>query len=310
VADVDARGPIMDGELHLDLDEADFLFAFPLPGRGRARLIGIVRGTEKEKLGWDDVSRSVLRRMPIEVDRLNWFSTYHVHHRVASRFREGRVFLLGDAAHVHSPAGGQGMNTGIGDAINLAWKLAAVLRGSDPTVLDTYEPERLGFARRLVATTDRLFQLATSRSPAARPIRRSLIPALLPRLFERPGFRQMIFRRISQTQIAYRGSWLSQGHAHGVHAGDRLPWVAEPDNHAPLTGSAWQAQVYGHATPDLARACSARGLDLHPVGWTAACGEAGFVQNGLYLVRPDGYLGLVDPTASVDRRKSYLDARM
>ncbi|HXJ19728.1 MAG TPA: FAD-dependent monooxygenase [Polyangia bacterium] len=310
VADVDARGPVMDGELHLDLDEADFLFAFPLPGGARARLIGIVRGSDKERLGWDDVSPGVLRRMRIEVDRLNWFSTYHVHHRVASRFREGRIFLLGDAAHVHSPAGGQGMNTGIGDAINLAWKLAAVLRGSDPTVLDTYEPERLGFARRLVATTDRLFQLATSRSPAARPIRRSLVPALLPRLFERPGFRQMIFRRISQTQIAYRASWLSQGHAHGVHAGDRLPWVADPDNYAPLTGTGWQAQVYGHASPDLARVCSARGLDLHPVAWTAACGEAGFVQNGLYLVRPDGYLGLVDPGASVDRLKGYLDARM
>ena len=88
--------------------------------------------------------------------KVNWFSTYHVHHRVAARFREGRAFLLGDAAHIHSPVGGQGMNTGIGDAVNLAWKLAAVLKAdAAESLLDTYEPERIAFARRLVATTDR-----------------------------------------------------------------------------------------------------------------------------------------------------------
>jgi 2-polyprenyl-6-methoxyphenol hydroxylase-like FAD-dependent oxidoreductase len=311
VADVDARGPVMDGELHLDLDQTDFLFAFPLPGNGRARLIGIVRDSGKEQLGWDDVSQGVLRRLRIEVDRVNWFSTYHVHHRVASRFRDGRAFLLGDAAHIHSPVGGQGMNTGIGDAINLAWKLAAVIkRGGDPTVLDTYEPERIGFARRLVATTDRMFQLATSRSPAAGPIRRSLLPALMPRFFAYPAFRRFMFRIVSQTRIEYRQSPLSEGHSHGIHAGDRLPWLCDPDNFAPLGGVGWQAQVYGHASPDLARACSARGIDLHPVPWTSACADAGFVEKGLYLVRPDGYLGLVDPQASPDRLKRYLDARV
>jgi 2-polyprenyl-6-methoxyphenol hydroxylase-like FAD-dependent oxidoreductase len=93
---------------------------------------------------------------------VNWFSTYHVHHRVAEHFRKGRAFLLGDAAHIHSPAGGQGMNTGIGDAVNLGWKLAAVLAGRAPdSLLDTYEAERIGFARRLVATTDRVFSVVT-----------------------------------------------------------------------------------------------------------------------------------------------------
>jgi 2-polyprenyl-6-methoxyphenol hydroxylase-like FAD-dependent oxidoreductase len=75
-----------------------------------------------------------------------------VHHRVTEHFRKGRAFLLGDAAHIHSPAGGQGMNTGIGDAINLAWKLAAVLGGRAPdTLLDSYEPERIAFARPLAS---------------------------------------------------------------------------------------------------------------------------------------------------------------
>ena len=68
---------------------------------------------------------------------MNWFSTYRVHHRVANSFAKGRVYLLGDAAHIHSPVGGQGMNTGIGDAINLAWKLAAVLNGARPTACST-----------------------------------------------------------------------------------------------------------------------------------------------------------------------------
>src|SRR5262249_33298505 len=156
---------------HASLDEAEFVAIFPLRGDGRARFVGVVREEAEAKpdgLTWDDVSKDLLGRMRLDVERVNWFSTYHVHHRVADRFQRGHVFLAGDAAHVHSPVGGQGMNTGIGDAVNLAWKLADVLRGrADATLLDTYEPERIAFARRLVATTDRAFILITSRGPVA-----------------------------------------------------------------------------------------------------------------------------------------------
>src|SRR5262249_40378150 len=141
-------------------------------------------------LTWDDVSTTAIDRLGVHVDKVNWFSTYHVHHRVADHFYRGRMFLLGDAAHIHSPVGGQGMNTGIGDAANLAWKLADVLSHPSPigrgssrsepgeslplppvegrgegalnSLLDTYEPERIAFARRLVETTDRAFTLVTS----------------------------------------------------------------------------------------------------------------------------------------------------
>ena len=133
VADVRASGPALNGELHLDLDEADFLAVFPLAGEGRARLIGTVRderADRAETLEFSDVSNRAIEHLNVHVEDVNWFSTYRVHHRVADHFRKGRAFLLGDAAHVHSPAGGQGMNTGIGDAINLAWKLAAVLGGA------------------------------------------------------------------------------------------------------------------------------------------------------------------------------------
>ena len=214
VADAAAAGPVMNGELHVALDEADFLAVFPLRKDGHARLIGTVReealGTQ-EALSWDDVSKTVIERLGIQVERVNWFSTYHVHHRVADRFRQGRAFLLGDAAHIHSPVGGQGMNTGIGDAVNLAWKLAAVLRGrGGQSLLDTYEPERIAFARRLVATTDRAFTLVTSPGRIARFIRLAVAPRVLPPLFESKAVRRYMFRTVSQIGINYRHSVLSQ----------------------------------------------------------------------------------------------------
>jgi 2-polyprenyl-6-methoxyphenol hydroxylase-like FAD-dependent oxidoreductase len=153
VADVEASGETMNGELHVALDRTDFLVVFPLKGERRARLIGTVREetgrqereAQAEKLTWEDVSKRVMGWIGIDVEKVNWFSTYRVHHRVADHFRKGRAFLLGDAAHIHSPVGGQGMNTGIGDAVNLAWKLAAVIHGrANASVLDSYEQERMG----------------------------------------------------------------------------------------------------------------------------------------------------------------------
>ena len=240
VADVTASGPALNGELHLDLDEADFLAVFPLAGEGRARLIGTVRDERAERadtLQFSDVSSRAIEHLKVHIEDVHWFSTYRVHHRVAEHFRDGRAFLLGDAAHVHSPAGGQGMNTGIGDAINLAWKLAAVLSGgAEPKLLDTYETERIAFARRLVSTTDKVFSFVTAEGRMADLLRMRVAPFLLPKMAAFEASREFLFRTVSQVTLNYRGMPLSQGEAGHVHGGDRLPWAhdGEGDNFGPL----------------------------------------------------------------------------
>ena len=314
VADVDAGGPLMDRELHVSVDESDFIALFPLKARGRARLIGTIRRAaekeEEENLGWDDVSKGLLQRLRIDVRRVNWFSTYRVHHRVASRFRRERVFLLGDAAHIHSPVGGQGMNTGIGDAVNLAWKLAATLRGRAPArILDTYEPERIGFAQRLVATTDRVFQFVTRSGRLAGPIRVHVAPRLISALFRLPAVRRFMFRTVSQTGIEYHKSDLSEGRAGQIGGGDRLPWVHEPDNFVPLESLDWQVHLYGAPARDLSASCQSRGLRLHVFPWNRSAARAGLARDASYLVRPDGHVALADPLHSPTRLEGYLDTR-
>src|SRR5215475_4429205 len=192
VADVEATGSLMNGEIHVGLDKSVFLALFPLKDDGRVRLVGTV---SDKALTQDEINTLVMEWMPLKVARVNWFSTYHVHHRVADRFRTGRAFLLGDAAHIHSPVGGQGMNTGIGDAVNLAWKLAAVLHHRvDDRILETYEPERIAFAQRLVATTDQAFTGVTSATAIARALRLHVVPSLLPTLLRLKMFRRLAFR--------------------------------------------------------------------------------------------------------------------
>jgi 2-polyprenyl-6-methoxyphenol hydroxylase-like FAD-dependent oxidoreductase len=322
VADVEASGPTMNGEVHVALDATDFLAVFPLKDRSRARLIGTMRAEAEHQhqdhhdpdLSWNDVSKRVIQWMRIEVARVNWFSTYRVHHRVADHFRMGRAFILGDAAHIHSPVGGQGMNTGIGDAVNLAWKLAAAIHGNaTAALLDSYEPERIKFARQLVATTDRAFIGVTSDGAIARMVRLQLVPILMPQLFKLATMRRVMFRTISQTAVNYRGSSLSVGRAGEVHGGDRLPWVkmngADADNFTPLNSLDWQIHVYGDAKPDLKALCAKRKLPLHIFPWTTEMDRTGLRRSSAYLVRPDGYVGLADPEASATAVASYLDAR-
>ena len=317
VADVDAGGPPMNGELHIDIDDADFLGVFPLRETGKARLIGSVRddvAKDHEHLEFEDVRGRAMQNLRIEVKQVNWFSTYRVHHRVAQQFRKGRAFLLGDAAHIHSPVGGQGMNTGIGDAVNLAWKLAASLKEPRRSwLLDTYEPERIAFARRLVATTDRAFTAVTSDTTFARFVRTKVIPAVVPALLRLPAMRRFAFRTVSQIAVNYRDSPLSRGTAGRLRGGDRLPWVmikrGESHNFVALTSMDWQIHVYGDPAPGLRALADGRKIPLHVFPWEAGMKRAGFERNAAYLIRPDGYIGLADRGGSASAIDAYLSEK-
>lgn len=315
VADVSATGPAMNGELHIDLDEADFLAVFPLAGPGRARLVGTVRderAEHAETLRFDDVQERAIAHLKVAVTQVHWFSTYHVHHRVTEHFRKGRVFLLGDAAHIHSPAGGQGMNTGIGDAVNLAWKLAAVVSGqASASLLDSYETERIDFARRLVATTDRVFTFATAEGHVANVLRTRLAPLLMPRLMHVESLREWLFRTVSQLALDYRDSSLSEGLAGQVYGGDRLPWVAtgSHDNFASLASTVWQVHVYGAANAALRAWCTRHTLPLHIFPWSLEYETAGLARHALYLIRPDTYVALAHTSGMPEVLDGYFTSR-
>jgi len=255
-----------------------------------------------------------MQNLRIEVKQVNWFSTYRVHHRVAQQFRKGRAFLLGDAAHIHSPVGGQGMNTGIGDAVNLAWKLAASLKEPRRSwLLDTYEPERIAFARRLVATTDRAFTAVTSDTTFARFVRTKVIPAVVPALLRLPAMRRFAFRTVSQIAVNYRDSPLSRGTAGRLRGGDRLPWVmskrGESHNFVALTSMDWQIHVYGDPAPGLRALADGRKIPLHVFPWEAGMKRAGFERNAAYLIRPDGYIGLADRGGNASAIDAYLSEK-
>lgn len=299
VADIEGTGPALNGELNVDLEESDLLAVFPLARGGRARLVGTIQDERAERettLTFDDVSYRVINNLKINIQKVNWFSTYRVHHRVAEQFRLGRAILVGDAGHIHSPAGGQGMNTGIGDAINLAWKLAAVIqRRAADLLLDSYEAERIAFARRLVATTDRAFRFITADGPVAGLVRTQLAPSVMPLMFRRPAGRRLFFRTVSQTELNYREGPLSRGIAGQVHGGDRLPWVAAnkgADNYPAYDSLRWQVHVYGRAQAELTGWCAAHGVRLQVFEFSKAHESAGLARDAIYLLRPDTYVAL------------------
>ena len=187
-----------------------------------------------------------------------------------------------------------------------------MLRGrADTSILDSYEPERIGFARRLVATTDQAFTGVTSDSWLARRVRLNVVPLVVPLIFRFQATRRLMFRTVSQTAVTYRGSSMSEGSAGAAHGGDRLPWVAPSngsDNFAPLTSLDWQVHVYGEATPEMLAVCKARALPLHVFPWRNDHHQAGLLRDAVYLVRPDGYIGLADAHARIGALTAYLDA--
>jgi hypothetical protein len=159
-----------------------------------------------------------------------------------------------------------------------------VLQGrAEGSLLDTYAVERIGFARRLVNTTDQGFTAVTGAGPFARFVRLQVAPRILPLLFRLRRFRRLLFHTVSQLGIDYRHSPLSAGKAGAIHGGDRLPWTGS--NFDVLTSLDWQLHVYGEARPQS-------DVPLHVFPWSAEAERAGLERNAAYLVRPDGYVAV------------------
>lgn len=307
VADVKLAKPNLD--VHVGIGPETLSLMMPVRTSGTQRLIGIVpsnaaRGGEVE---FSDVAPRAAELLSIDITEVNWFSTYKVHHRVAERFRVGRCFIAGDAGHIHSPVGGQGMNTGLGDAMNLGWKLGHVIAGlAGQQILDTCEPERIAFAKSLIASTDTAFQKMVATGRTARLLRLHLVPWLVGLLTKFKGTGQKIFENVSQIRIKYPDSDLSEGAAGKIKAGDRLPWSAAQDMHSTLDGRTWSAHAIGAIDPSVRSALMKAGLTVHTWPDTRATRQAGFAAGAIYLVRPDGHVGFADPKPSSREVVEYL----
>src|SRR5215210_5047830 len=244
LADLDLDWDLPHDEGHIWIGDDGLVAAIPLPGERRYRVIVPLPPAyaAKEYACEAEIAaeaETLLRqRTGVTLVRIGdpaWASAFRIQRRQADRYRRGPVFLAGDAAHVHSPVGGQGMNTGIQDAFNLGWKLALAARDqAAPGLLDTYQAERHPIARSVLRGTHLGTQLVLAQNPLMRAVRKRAVPAVV----NIPPVRRRILTAVSQLAIGYRGSFLSvdaddreepRGWLHrdalGFRAGDRVPDV-------------------------------------------------------------------------------------
>jgi 2-polyprenyl-6-methoxyphenol hydroxylase-like FAD-dependent oxidoreductase len=327
LGDLEVDGDLDRNVAHAFLGEGGMLFFFPLARPATWRMLGMrpPGGANDSELERTEPSLDELQAIAdaFTGGRLRlrdpvWLTYFRLHHRHAARYRAGRVFLAGDAAHVHSPAGAQGMNTGIQDGWNLGWKLALVAKGiADPALLDSYETERRPIGRFVLRFTDRATSIATSPNRVLALLRTQMAPLLAPLVLRFPTVRAYGYRTLSQLRIHYRESpAVHEGEpalSRGPKAGDRFPdarivrdgqtsWlqdaVAAPSFHLLLCGPAdgWKAdrlaalqQRYGDLLM-VHRLTRDAGPDvLHDVDGQAFA-RLGVDGEAQYLVRPDGHI--------------------
>jgi 2-polyprenyl-6-methoxyphenol hydroxylase-like FAD-dependent oxidoreductase len=309
LGDVHLAGEVPENQLSIFLASNGFLAIFPM-GDGRFRFMatdpdGVTGDTPEPSL--DDIQRLYDRTAHIgaQLYELNWSSRFRINSRHMTTLRDGRVFFGGDAAHVHSPAGGQGMNAGIQDMINLSWKLAMVLDGSArPALLDTYASDRLPVIAQLVTMTERATKAFNSTSPVAH----ALLTRLAPKLLSRSQIQDKAAARLGQLSASYRGRPLSAGGGRvgRLHAGDRVPDVRLPEGrlYDLLDMSTLTLFVMGDSDP-IAPA-HREWDDVIAVRHIASVPELAKVP-GWLLVRPDGYLAAAGGLDEGARLSRWLD---
>ncbi|MGH8904250.1 MAG: FAD-dependent monooxygenase [Egibacteraceae bacterium] len=231
LADVHVDLPLPRDAVSVWLHGEDMVGAFPLPGADLWRVMmpapaGVAEDLPPEGVLalitqlWEKRTGYAARR----VRSAEWISTFRIHRRLAETYRRGRMLLAGDAAHIHSPFGGQGMNTGIGDAENLAWKLAVVANGrADQALLDSYEAERRPVAVEVLDSTSWLTRLVLGENRVARLLRDHVFVPLM----NRPLIQRLIWEQASQLNVTYRGGPLATQSRRrlgdGPRPGDRVP---------------------------------------------------------------------------------------
>ncbi|PYT60851.1 MAG: hypothetical protein DMG46_06390 [Acidobacteria bacterium] len=209
LADVDTNTRLPADEMQLCPSEYGPVAIFPMSAT-RRRIVATVENVEGDAPPLDLVRKILAQRAPsaIEADGLHWSSYFRIHHRQVARLREGRMFIAGDAAHIHSPFGGQGMNTGLHDIWNLVWKLDLFLKGrGSQELLDSYSSERLPVIKNVIETTDLLTKIMGTPHRFAQALRDTVIP-IVSRL---APFQHAFVQRLSELGIAYQGSPIVEG---------------------------------------------------------------------------------------------------
>ena len=327
VADVVATGSMSQEEVNVYLWRSGFHLLFPMRGADHWRIVGIVppelRGTEN--LDLDAVMPSLREEAGanLSIQSCSWFSTYRIHHRAAERFHDRCAFLLGDAAHIHSPVGAQGMNTGLQDAYNLAWKLALVVQGkADPSLLDSYNEERHPVAERLLKTTDNGFKLVVSDSQLAGLMRTKVLARIAAFAMSTERIQRFAFRTVSQIGINYRKSSLSTAldalPFEAPQCGDRFPWLhlklsadgGIEDAFKAFEDSYFHVVAFGQTAPaaaDLGFGGIVKTSTIPPDPQNdAELARVGIPQPSFYLIRPDGHVGLCGKTIDAAAIRRYL----
>lgn len=319
--------------LHIHLSEKGFTAFFPMPEENNYRIIGNLPDGLGEDIVLNEVlpSLKAITGMTLDIPKCNWFTTYKLHHRMAEKFREGRCFLVGDAAHIHSPIGGQGMNTGLQDAYNLGWKLAGVVSGQfNAAILDSYAEERIPVAKTLLNTTDRAFNLMMANNFAANLFKKKILPRLLKFLWGKEKLREEFFLRISQLGISYRDSKLNMHLARGskIKAGDRLPyliifdekkltetdlhqWCAQPGFTFIAMGKIAEMELFSlakwinHTYPQLLNFYYLPPSPKNQHVFDAF--EITSPRPKTLIVRPDMHIGLINDGINTDIIRNYMD---
>jgi 2-polyprenyl-6-methoxyphenol hydroxylase-like FAD-dependent oxidoreductase len=325
VADVEINWDFTHDSLYACLAANTSTAFFPMAGgETNYRIVGTFPEDDPREVNdilYEEVESQIVKDTGINLDitRVNWFSVYKVHSRHVNRFSQGRCFLAGDSAHIHTPAGAQGMNTGIQDGYNLAWKLWLVLLGkSNAQLLETYNEERLENAKNLLETTDRFFNIFASRDWLISFLRTRVAPYVAGTAFRSDVVKKFIFPRVSQIGINYRHSSLSRNGDDNlaVKTGDRMPYflvdgasvydkLHEPKFH--LLSFVENQQANLSAGERLAREYDDV-MDFNVISLDEQVVEIfGTNRPFTLLLRPDNYIGLISTHSTLSDLKDYLD---